>query len=91
MSAHENPPPEQADYSSYFKAWAVLLVVTLLMVFLHNRAVLLFGICLKGSIIGWVFMHLRNERKDFVFYVVGSIVIFSAVLFGLIAPDGLVM
>ena len=91
MSTNESSPPVQADYSSYFKAWAVLLLLTLLMVFLHNRAFLLFGIGLKGGIIGWVFMHLRSERKDFVFYIVGSIVVFSAVLFGLIAPDGLAM
>ena len=37
------------------------------------------------------FMHLKSERKDFVFYVLSSIVIFSLVLFALIAKDGSVM
>lgn len=78
-------------YRPYFKAWAALLVVTLLMVFLQARPLLVVGMLVKGSLIAWVFMHLRSERRDFVFYVVGAIVVFSAFLFGLIAPDGLGM
>ena len=73
------------------KAWAALLVVTLLMVFIQARPLLLIGMTVKASLIGWVFMHLRYERRDFVFYVVGSMVISAAILFGLIAPDGMVM
>jgi caa(3)-type oxidase subunit IV len=80
-----------ADYTTYFKVWGALLVVTLLMVFIQVRGFLVLGMCLKGWLIAWYFMHLRSERKDFVFYVVGSIAIFALVLFGLIAPDGLVM
>ena len=85
------PQATPVDYTSYFKVWGVLLVVTLLMVVIQVRAFLVLGMCLKGWLIAWYFMHLRHERRDFVFYVVGSIAIFALVLFGLIAPDGLVM
>ncbi|MHC4958224.1 MAG: cytochrome C oxidase subunit IV family protein [Planctomycetota bacterium] len=79
------------DYTGYFKVWGALLVITLLMVFIPARGFLVAGMCVKGWLIAWYFMHLRSERRDFVFYVAGSIVVFALVLFGLIAPDGLVM
>jgi len=83
--------PEKPHYGVYFKIWAVLLVITLLMVFTHNPAILLPGMAAKATLIALWFMHLKDERKDFIFYVAASIVIFSLVLFGLIAPDGTVM
>lgn len=93
MSEPETPAAAtpSPNYAVYWKAWGALLVVTLAMVFISGRVLLIAGMALKASIIAWWFMHLRSERKDFVFYVVFSIVVFSLVLFGLIAPDGMVM
>ena len=77
------------DYSVYWKAWGVLLIITLLMVFITAPAFLVAGMLVKATIIAFWFMHLRSERRDFVFYVVGAVVIFSLFLYGLIIPDGL--
>ena len=79
------------NYGVYLKVWAVLLVITLLMVFFTAKAVLIAGMTLKALLIALWFMHLRYEKLDFVLYVLVSIGLFSLVLFGLIAPDGLVM
>ncbi len=79
------------DYSVYWKAWGVLLVITLLMVFVATRGFLIAGMIAKATIIAFWFMHLKSERKDFVFYVLGAIVVFSLLLFALIAKDGSVM
>jgi len=79
------------NYRVYFKIWGVLLVITLLMVFTRNPTILLAGMAAKATLIALWFMHLKDERKDFIFYVAGSIVIFSAVLFALLVPDGLDM
>jgi len=79
------------NYRVYFKIWAVLLAITLLMVLTKKPAILLPGIAAKATLITLWFMHLKDERKDFIFYVVSAIVIFSLFLFALIAPDGKVM
>ena len=87
----ENETATSPDYSVYWKAWGVLLVITLLMVFISTRGFLIAGMIAKANIIAFWFMHLKSERKDFVFYVLGSIVIFALVLFVLISKDGSVM
>jgi caa(3)-type oxidase subunit IV len=79
------------NYRVYLRIWIVLLVITLLMVFTRNAAILLPGMAAKATLIALWFMHLKDERKDFIFYVAGSIVIFSAVLFALLVPDGKAM
>ena len=79
------------NYRVYFKIWAVLLAITLLMVFTQNPAILLPGMTAKATLIAFWFMHLKDERKDFIFYVVASIVVFSLVLFALLVPDGKAM
>lgn len=79
------------NYRVYLKIWIVLLVITLLMVFTRNPAILLPGMAAKATLIALWFMHLKDERKDFILYVAGSIVIFSAVLFALLVPDGKAM
>jgi caa(3)-type oxidase subunit IV len=79
------------NYRVYLRIWIVLLVITLLMVFTRNPAILLPGMAAKATLIALWFMHLKDERKDFIFYVAGSIVIFSAVLFALLVPDGKAM
>jgi len=83
--------PEAAapNYAVYFRIWIVLLAITLAMVFIDNRAFLVLGMSAKAILIALWYMHLKDERKDFIFYIAGSIIIFSLVLFGLIAPDGL--
>ena len=80
-----------AGYGLYLRAWAVLLVITLAMVFIGNPIVLILGMCLKATIIAAFFMHLKYETKDFILMVALSIVLFSLVLFGLVTPDGLAM
>ena len=79
------------NYRIYLKIWAVLLGITLLMVFTRNPAILLPGMAAKATLIALWFMHLKDERKDFIFYVVSSIVVFSIVLYVLIVPDGKAM
>jgi len=81
----------RAGYAKYLKAWITLLVITIVMVFVSNPAVILVGICVKVSIIAAVFMHLKDETLDFVFIIAFSIVFFAALLFGLIARDGMAM
>ncbi|MHC4818922.1 MAG: hypothetical protein ACYTF8_12785, partial [Planctomycetota bacterium] len=79
------------DSKVYLKVWLTLLVITLVMVFVQKRAVLIGGMVIKASLIVLWFMHLLYERIDFILLMVVSIAFFSILLFGLIAPDGLVM
>lgn len=88
MTDTTHPAP---NYMVYLKVWLTLLVITLVMVFLQNRAILIGGMVLKASLIVLWFMHLLYEKIDFILLVVVSIALFSIVLFGLIAPDGLAM
>jgi cytochrome c oxidase subunit IV len=88
MTETTHPAP---DYKVYLKVWLTLLVITLVMVFVQNRAVLIGGMVIKASLIVLWFMHLLYERIDFILLMVVSIAFFSILLFGLIAPDGLVM
>ena len=81
----------QPNYSVYLKAWLVLLVITVLMVAIGNRAVLVVGMTIKATIIALWFMHLRYERRGLVWSVVVSLVVCSLLLFGLIAADGMAM
>jgi hypothetical protein len=80
------------SYARYWKAWAALLVITLLMVVLPTHLpVILVGVAVKVAIIASVFMHLADETVDFVIIVGFNILFFALFLFGLIAPDGLAM
>jgi len=85
--------PEQGEVNLglYWKAWVVLLAITLVMVFVESPTLIVIGICAKATIITAWFMHLKYEKLDFILYVVLSIVICSAFLFGLIYPDGAAM
>jgi hypothetical protein len=66
------------SYARYWKAWAALLVITLLMVVLPTH--------LPVILVG-----LADETVDFVIIVGFNILFFALFLFGLIAPDGLAM
>jgi caa(3)-type oxidase subunit IV len=79
------------NYRVYLKIWVVLLAITLLMVFTKAPAILIPGMAAKATLIALWFMHLKDERRDFIFYVASSIVIFSLVLFALLVPDGRAM
>ena len=88
---NETAVPSSGHYGGYLKIWIVLLVLTILMLFIDSRSFLIAGMTIKGTLIAGWFMHLKSERFDFVFYVVFSMVFFSLLLFGLIAPDGWAM
>ncbi len=84
-------PVSGPDYVRYWNAWLVLLGITALMLFMSSTAIVVVGMSAKAVIIAAWFMHLKQERFDFILYVAVSIVFFSAILFGLILPDGQVM
>jgi cytochrome c oxidase subunit IV len=82
-------------YRTYWIAWAVLLMLTLIMVVLDQASlprtpfvILMLGAMLtKASIIGAYFMHLRSERLPLVVGVVVGLPINAAILYVLISPD----
>ncbi len=81
----------------YWKIWVVLLVITLVMVVVDQSSiargalvVILVGAMLaKATLIGSYFMHLRFEKFGLVLTVVIGLLVTGAILFALIAPDGL--
>lgn len=74
-------------YAAYWKAWAVLLVLTLMMIFISHPAILVGGILVKAAIITALFMHLRWERMDFALGIVFATLLTALVLYLLILPD----
>ena len=82
---------------TYWTAWAVLLGITLTMVWADGAAiprmayllVMVGAMLLKASIIGGNFMHLRSERLPLVLTVVVGLLVTATVLFALIAPDAM--
>ncbi len=80
-----------ANYSTYWKVWATLLVLTVVMLFVDSAPILIAGICVKAFLIAAWFMHLKDERLDFIIYVAGSMAFFSAILYFLMVPDGMAM
>ena len=81
----------KAQAGIYFRAWLLLLAITIVMVVLQNPALLIAGMSVKAFVIALWFMHLRYERLDFTLYVLLGLFATALVLFGLIAPDGLAM
>jgi hypothetical protein len=78
-------------YATYWIAWAVLLLITLVMLALSNPFVLLLGITIKAVIICFWFMHLKSEAWDLTLTVIVGAFVTAFLLFGLIASDGLAM
>jgi len=84
-------------YAAYWKTWGFLLVLTLIMVVLDQAsvprplllAVLLTAMMVKASLIAGNFMHLKQEQISLVLTVVIALLATGAVLFFLIAPDGI--
>ena len=75
-------------YAVYWKAWAVLLVLTLVMAFAPGGPVLVCTIiAAKAAIIGAWFMHLRHERAALSVVLVAATLATAVILFALIAID----
>jgi len=93
------PPSEVMPYRTYWKSWGVLLALTAVMLYSETvplvRAatvgLLLVAMLVKAGVITAWFMHLKFEKAALVAAVVGTTVLTAAVLFGLIAPDGVAM
>lgn len=83
-------------YRLYWVIWGVLLALTLLMMVVGSVTIpkgvlvgiLLVAMLVKASLIGGYFMHLRFERLALVISVAAGLLATAAVLFFLIAPDG---
>ncbi len=75
-------------YAVFWRAWFVLLLITLAMIFIRSESILILGMCLKASIILFWFMHLKYERLSLSLSVVLGIFLTTAVLMVLIAYDG---
>ena len=86
MSATHMP-----TYRTYWIAWAVLLVITLAMVFIGSKPVLAGGMLVKATIISLLYMHLKFERMGLVLTVVLGIFATTALLVVLLVPDGMAM
>jgi caa(3)-type oxidase subunit IV len=77
-----------AGYSIYWKAWAILLALTVAMAFAPlGPAWIAAAILVKAGIIGAWFMHLRYERPALSVAIVVVTLATALVLFGLIAID----
>lgn len=87
------------SYRTYWIAWAVLLVVTLLMLLTESApfsrvfvVIFLVGAMLfKATLIGGWFMHLKFENTALVLSVVVGTLATAAALFLLLIPDGMAM
>lgn len=85
------------SYRTYWQIWAVLLVLTLLMIVVESwnlpRAatvlVLTAAMLIKATLIAGWFMHLRYERLALVLIVVVMILGTAAFMVGLLIPDGI--
>jgi caa(3)-type oxidase subunit IV len=86
-------------YTLYWIVWGVLLMVTIGMMVTGSAmiprgllvGVLLLAMLVKASLIGGYFMHLRFERPALIVAVAAGLLATSAVLFLLIASDGVRM
>ncbi len=88
---------QEVGYRIYWFTWALLLVLTLAMLLTGYlslpKALLVLLLILamlgKASLIGANFMHLRFEKPSLVLVVAVGILATAAILFVLIAFDGL--
>ena len=85
---HTRPVP---DYGIYWKAWFVLLLVTLAMVFIGSKPILALGMCVKAGTIALLFMHLKDESRALICTVLLGMLVTAAILVVLLIPDGLGM
>ena len=85
-SSHTAP-----TYRTYWGAWLVLLFLTYAMVSLGAKPILVGGMMAKAGIITLLYMHLWHEHRRLFWTVLLGIFLTSAVLVGLIIPDGRAM
>jgi hypothetical protein len=85
-TTHSSP-----TYRTYWGAWLVLLILTVAMVFSGASTVLVGGMLAKASIITLLYMHLWHEHRRLFWTVLLGIFLTSAVLVGLLIPDGRAM
>lgn len=85
------------SYRTYFVLWIVLLLLTLTMIFAEGAGfprpaavmIVLGAMTTKVVLIGGWYMHLRQERLSLIVAMVMGTFATAAVLFGLLAPDGI--
>lgn len=80
-----------SSYRTYWMGWFLLLIVTVSMVFSGAKPALIGGMLVKAGIILMLYMHLMHERRRLLWTVLLGIFLTSAVLVGLIIPDGRAM
>jgi cytochrome c oxidase subunit IV len=83
------------SHAPYFKVWTVLLVFTILEYFyaslfqgsFYNLVVgLMLMACIKASLVGWYFMHLKFEGKWVYGFLLPAAFLACVVIFALV-PD----
>ncbi|HLE68480.1 MAG TPA: cytochrome C oxidase subunit IV family protein [Vicinamibacteria bacterium] len=92
MESHESQ-----SYGALWKIWGVLLVLTAIMVFVDAMGlprvlllvILIAAMLTKAFFISSQFMDLKHEKLAVGISVAFSILFFGALLFALIAPDGI--
>lgn len=90
-------PVTSRGYGLYWRIWGILLALTLGMIVFDQLAVprlllvlvLVTAMLLKAAMIAGYFMHLKFERLILVLSVLFGLLVNGAILFALIAPDGL--
>ncbi|NOT29097.1 MAG: hypothetical protein HOP15_01475 [Planctomycetes bacterium] len=80
-----------SSYRTYWTAWLVLLALTVGMVFTGQKSVMVGGMLAKAGLITLLYMHLMHEKRRLVWTVLLAIFLTSAVLVGLLVPDGKAM
>jgi len=92
MESHESQ-----SYGALWKIWGVLLVLTAIMVFVDAMGlprvlllvILIAAMLTKAFFISSQFMDLKHEKLVVGISVAFSILFFGALLFAVIAPDGI--
>jgi len=86
----------QKTIRSYWIVWFILLALSALMIVVDQSgpgrfvllALLLGGMIIKATLIAGQFMHLRPEKRSFMLLIVVTTILTAAIMFGLIAIDG---
>jgi len=87
---------EVSPYGAVWKTWALLLILTSVMVFVDVMGlprilllvILIAAMLTKGFFISSQFMDLKHEKLVVGISVAFSILFFGAILFVLMVPDG---
>jgi caa(3)-type oxidase subunit IV len=88
-------PAAGNPYRIYWITWAILLVITVMMLAAESMHMprwflvlfLLAFMAVKATMIGGNFMHLRYERKNLAVMVAAGIMVTSLILFFFIRPE----